>query len=91
MTGITLYQRWLSPHKGFRCAHAALYGGLFCSGAIARIIEQRMTEQPGHPRPVCRLPSGLESSFRSGDVRRSRAGRVLLWPLAHSVSLRLTP
>jgi putative component of membrane protein insertase Oxa1/YidC/SpoIIIJ protein YidD len=25
------YQRYLSPHKGYHCAHAALYGGLSCS------------------------------------------------------------
>lgn len=35
---IALYQRWLSPHKGFRCAHAALYGGVSCSAAIAQTI-----------------------------------------------------
>lgn len=25
------YQRYLSPFKGYHCAHAALYGGLSCS------------------------------------------------------------
>lgn len=40
LTGIALYQRWLSLHKRFRCAHAAFYGGMSCSAAIARIIEQ---------------------------------------------------
>jgi putative component of membrane protein insertase Oxa1/YidC/SpoIIIJ protein YidD len=25
------YQRYLSPYKGYHCAHAALYGGLSCS------------------------------------------------------------
>lgn len=38
LTGIALYQRWLSPHKGFRCAHAAFYGGASCSAAIAQTI-----------------------------------------------------
>ena len=37
LTGIALYQRWLSPHKGFCCAHAALYGGQSCSAAIAAL------------------------------------------------------
>lgn len=41
LTGIALYQRWLSPHKGFCCAHAALYGGQSCSAAIAGIIRAR--------------------------------------------------
>jgi putative component of membrane protein insertase Oxa1/YidC/SpoIIIJ protein YidD len=40
VTGIGLYQRWLSPHKGFRCAHAAAFGGASCSVAIAGIIRE---------------------------------------------------
>lgn len=40
LTGIGLYQRWLSPHKGFRCAHAAFYGGESCSAAIARTVRE---------------------------------------------------
>ena len=35
---ITLYQKYLSPHKGFCCAHAALYGGDSCSQAVKMII-----------------------------------------------------
>lgn len=38
--GIHFYQRRLSPHKGFRCAHAALHGGQSCSGAVADLIAQ---------------------------------------------------
>lgn len=33
------YQKWLSPHKGFRCAHAALNGGTSCSSAVIEILE----------------------------------------------------
>ena len=40
LTGIALYQRWLSPHKGFHCAHAAFYGGASCSAAIAQTIRE---------------------------------------------------
>ncbi|GGI68443.1 membrane protein insertion efficiency factor YidD [Deinococcus wulumuqiensis] len=40
LQGIRFYQRWLSPRKGFRCAHAALHGGESCSAAIARIIRE---------------------------------------------------
>lgn len=40
LSGIRLYQRWLSPHKGFRCAHAALHGGESCSAAVARIVRE---------------------------------------------------
>ena len=30
--GIFLYQRWLSPRKGYRCAYSVLHGGTGCSG-----------------------------------------------------------
>lgn len=30
--GIWAYQRYLSPRKGFRCAHSVLHGGTGCSG-----------------------------------------------------------
>jgi uncharacterized protein len=35
---IELYQRYVSPYKGYRCAHAAYYGGASCSGAIKQSI-----------------------------------------------------
>jgi len=38
MLGITGYQRYISPHKGYRCAHAALYGGPSCSEFGKRAI-----------------------------------------------------
>ena len=31
MVAINSYQRYVSPRKGYRCAHAALYGGPSCS------------------------------------------------------------
>lgn len=31
---ITLYQRYVSPYKGYRCAHKALHGGPSCSAHI---------------------------------------------------------
>ncbi len=40
LSGIRLYQRYLSPRKGFRCAHAALHGGESCSAAVARIVQE---------------------------------------------------
>lgn len=46
LMGIALYQRWLSPHKGFRCAHAALYGGASCSAAIAQTIREEGLSLP---------------------------------------------
>lgn len=37
---IRAYQRFLSPIKGFRCAHAAYHGGPSCSHAVARIVRE---------------------------------------------------
>jgi putative component of membrane protein insertase Oxa1/YidC/SpoIIIJ protein YidD len=37
---ITGYQKYLSPHKGFSCAHRVLYGGESCSQFIKRVIAQ---------------------------------------------------
>jgi putative component of membrane protein insertase Oxa1/YidC/SpoIIIJ protein YidD len=37
---ITGYQKYISPHKGFACAHRLLYGGESCSGHVKRLIAQ---------------------------------------------------
>ena len=37
---ITIYQRWVSPYKGYRCAHAVLHGGPGCSGFAKRAIRE---------------------------------------------------
>ncbi|OCQ97020.1 hypothetical protein BCD64_15650 [Nostoc sp. MBR 210] len=37
---ITGYQKHISPHKGFACAHRILYGGESCSQYIKRVIAQ---------------------------------------------------
>ncbi|BAU05448.1 membrane protein insertion efficiency factor YidD [Fischerella sp. NIES-3754] len=38
VVAITAYQKYISPHKGFACAHRVLYGGESCSGYIKRVI-----------------------------------------------------
>lgn len=35
---IFVYQRWISPRKGFRCAHSVLHGGPGCSGFAKEAI-----------------------------------------------------
>src|SRR4051794_6706306 len=35
------YQRYLSPHKGFCCAHRALHGGPSCSEFARRVVRRR--------------------------------------------------
>ncbi|BAY24113.1 hypothetical protein NIES2100_39060 [Calothrix sp. NIES-2100] len=38
IVAITGYQKYVSPHKGFVCAHRVLYGGESCSQYIKRVI-----------------------------------------------------
>jgi len=38
---ITGYQRYLSPYKGFRCAHRVLHGGLSCSAFAKQVLLRR--------------------------------------------------
>lgn len=38
--GIGFYQNFISPKKGFRCAHSLEHGGPGCSGAVLRILEE---------------------------------------------------
>lgn len=38
---IRTYQRHLSPHKGFACAHRVASGGLSCSEAVRTIVADR--------------------------------------------------
>jgi putative component of membrane protein insertase Oxa1/YidC/SpoIIIJ protein YidD len=38
MKAITGYQRYISPRKGFRCAHRVLHSGESCSQYVKRVI-----------------------------------------------------
>lgn len=40
IVAIAGYQKHISPHKGFVCAHRVLYGGESCSAYIKRVIAQ---------------------------------------------------
>jgi putative component of membrane protein insertase Oxa1/YidC/SpoIIIJ protein YidD len=37
---IDSYQKYISPHKGFSCAHRVLYGGESCSQYIKRVMAE---------------------------------------------------
>lgn len=37
---ISAYQKYISPHKGFSCAHRLLHGGESCSQYIKRMVAQ---------------------------------------------------
>lgn len=36
-----MYQRRISPRKGWRCAHGVLYGGDGCSAAVRDVLASR--------------------------------------------------
>ncbi|MDR1995283.1 membrane protein insertion efficiency factor YidD [Azonexus sp.] len=38
LEGISIYQRFISPRKGFVCAHRVLHGGISCSAFAAEAI-----------------------------------------------------
>jgi len=38
---IVLYQRYISPHKGYSCAHSALHGNLSCSSWAIQVLEKQ--------------------------------------------------
>jgi len=42
---IRFYQKFLSKHKGFTCAHLAHKGGVSCSTAVASIINTKPMSQ----------------------------------------------
>lgn len=52
---IQMYQRYISPHKGFRCAHRALHGGASCS-EFARLYVKEHS--------VWSMPAALRMRFR---------------------------
>ncbi|PQV62949.1 hemolytic domain-containing protein [Abditibacterium utsteinense] len=41
LLGIEIYQRHISPRKGWRCAYSVLHGGAGCSGAVKRAVRQQ--------------------------------------------------
>ena len=41
LLAIRFYQLYISPYKGYRCAHAVYYQGDSCSKAITKIIQRR--------------------------------------------------
>lgn len=39
LAGVRGYQRYLSPYKGFSCAHSRVYGGVSCSEYLRRSVQ----------------------------------------------------
>ncbi len=59
---IRAYQRWISPHKGFACAHRVHRGGASCSSAGFRLIRRHGLRQG--------LPLLRERLRRCGEIAR---------------------
>lgn len=38
---IRAYQKWISPYKGYRCAHRLYHGGESCSEYASRILNEQ--------------------------------------------------
>ena len=72
------YQRWLSPIKGFRCAHAVHHGGPGCSGyAMQAISEHGLFGALGAIRRrfrACQAALGVLKSEQAGDTEGSAEG-----------------
>lgn len=64
---IRAYQRWISPHKGFACAHRLRLGGSSCSQVGARLIRRHGLRKG--------LPLLRERLLRCGDVQCKAAPR----------------
>lgn len=69
LNAIRIYQRWLSPHKGFRCAHAALHGGESCSAAVARLVRNEgLLEGRTHIAERLAACRAAHDALRSGSL-----------------------
>jgi uncharacterized protein len=75
---IRFYQRFISPRKGFRCAHAAFFGGASCSGAIYNLILERglWSALPHIRNRFLECDFAYKTLLRMGRITRGRVARV---------------
>src|SRR5262249_42131063 len=82
---IDLYQQYISPHKGFRCAHRARHGRSSCSQFAKRLIQKvgllrfwpilmRRFEKCGKAARALKSRVGARKSF-AGNAPRQNAKR----------------
>ena len=80
---IAIYQRLVSPRKGYRCAYGVLHGGAGCSGAVRDAIQAhgwRRARRVARSRfrdcklaaQVLRAQSGMIANSTSSRNRRRR-------------------
>lgn len=76
IASIKLYQRYISPHKGFACAHRVLYGGESCSGYVKRAIAQKglleALSSAGERFDACKAASLILRSQQSESEKKNR-------------------
>ncbi|HAZ49213.1 MAG TPA: hypothetical protein DDW76_23430 [Cyanobacteria bacterium UBA11369] len=72
IASIKAYQRYISPHKGFSCAHRLLYGGESCSGYIKGAAQKGLLQalSSARERFLCMYWSKSHPSISA--VRRLR-------------------
>ncbi len=88
--GICCYQRFISPHKGFVCAHRALHHGASCSEHIRRaVLEQgvlpalaaaRMRFQARRDAKHILLQKSLEERMAEDALEKERRLKSLPGP-----------
>ena len=68
---IAFYQRYLSPRKGYRCAHARLHGGDGCSGFAREAIAQL-----GVSAAIAPIRARFAMCKLAGQMLRARKSRA---------------
>ena len=68
---ISAYQRYLSPHKGYSCAHRLLHGGESCSCHVKNALTETdlLTAIRPIQNPLCRLCRSRRNPSGSGKFR----------------------
>ena len=91
VTAIAGYQRFISPHKGFSCAHRVLYGCESCSQYFKRVIAEEgilraITNAKGRFQE-CREANEIlkERRAKCQSRRRYYASRLVADPMAIEV------
>jgi putative component of membrane protein insertase Oxa1/YidC/SpoIIIJ protein YidD len=67
---ITGYQKHISPHKGFACAHRVLYGGESCSQYIKRTIAEE-----GLSKILVKSRNRFQACKQANQILRSPTAR----------------
>ncbi|NJN76851.1 MAG: membrane protein insertion efficiency factor YidD [Synechococcaceae cyanobacterium RL_1_2] len=83
---VKFYQRQISPHKGFSCAHRRLYGGLSCSEYFRRSLQTQGLSDAlplfKHRLLDCKRANYLISAYRqqrSNINEQQILGQERLW------------